>query len=169
MSISCNDTKTTTNDPNKVYAGGFAGAIGGAKAERIYVLANVVAEGTGNVWAAGVAGYLDNNISNTYGRVFSAYVSGSITVTTMSAASPNNNAQAMIGYIYATTKTKDCLQDAYYGSLALDAKLNNFASAPKDNGIQATNASSSLFFTTIGFDSNLWSYANGAIKLKIEG
>ena len=169
VSISCNDTKTTINDPNKVYAGGFAGAIGGAKAERIYVLANVVAEGTGNVWAAGVAGYLDNNISNTYGRVFGAYVSGSITVTTMSAASPNNNAQAMIGYIYATTKTKDCLQDAYYGSLALDAKLNNFASAPKDNGIQATNASSSLFFTTIGFDSNLWSYANGAIKLKIEG
>ena len=109
------------------------------------------------------------NISNTYGRVFGAYVSGSITVTTKSAASPNNNAQAKIGYVYVITKTPSCLQDAYYGSLALDAKCNNFASAPNDNGIKATNASSSLFFTTIGFDSNLWSYANGAIKLKIEG
>ena len=75
----------------------------------------------------------------------------------------------MIGYIYATTKTKDCLQDAYYGSLALGAKCNNVAFAPKDNGIQATKIDYSLFFTTIGFDSNLWSYANGAIKLKIEG
>ena len=169
VSISCNDTNTTTNDPNKVYVGGFAGAIGGAKAERIYVSANVLAEGTGNVWTAGVAGYLDINVSNTYGRVLSAYVSGSITVTTKSAASPNNNAQAIIGYIYATTKTQNCLQNAYYGSLTLDAKCNNFASTPKDNGTEAASTTQTLFFTTIGFDSNLWSYANGTIKLKIEG
>ena len=75
----------------------------------------------------------------------------------------------MTGNIYVVTKNNDCLDRAYYGSLTLVATCNKISSAPNDNGIQATKIDYSLFFTTIGFDSNLWSYANGAIKLKIEG
>ena len=168
LTVTCTDTTSTKSDPNKVYLGGFAGDLG-VKAERIYAKANISAEGTGNVSAAGIAGIISYNNAGGTGRVVSSYVSGAIVINTKSASTTNNYASALTGNIYVVTKNNACLDKAYYGSLTLVATCNNIASTPKDNGTAAAKTDYSLFFSTIGFDSNLWSYANGTIKLKIEG
>lgn len=168
LTVTCTDTTSTKSDPNKVYLGGFAGDLG-VKAERIYAKANISAEGTGNVSAAGIAGIISYNNAGGTGRGVSSYVSGAIVINTKSASTTNNYASALTGNIYVVTKNNACLDKAYYGSLTLVATCNNIASTPKDNGTAAAKTDYSLFFSTIGFDSNLWSYANGTIKLKIEG
>lgn len=168
LTVTCTDTTSTKSDPNKVYLGGFAGDLG-VKAERIYAKANISAEGTGNVSAAGIAGIISFNMTGSTGRIVSSYAFGVIVINTKSASDTNKYASAVTGNIYVVTKNNACLDRAYYGSLTLVATCNKISYAPNDNGIQATKIDYSLFFTTIGFDSNLWSYANGAIKLKIEG
>lgn len=168
LSVSCTDTHSTKSDPNKVYVGGFAGALG-VKAERIYVKANIDVEGTGNVWASGIVGYIVFNMTGGTGKIVSSYTSGSIVVNTKSASTANNPATAKIGSTYMLTKSNSCLDKAYYGSLTMQATCNNLNEAPTANGIEVAKVDHSLFFTTIGFGGDLWSYANGAIKLKIEG
>ena len=168
LSVNCADTHSTKSDPNNVYIGGFAGALG-VKAERIYVKANIDAEGTGNVRAGGIVSYVMYNNAGGTGKIESSYTAGSIVVNTKSASTANNYAAAEIGSAYMLTKSNTCLNKAYYGSLTMHATCNSLNGTTTENGIGASLVTQALFFTTIGFDSNLWSYANGAIKLKIEG